>query len=124
MKRIEVFISRGDADRRLGALEYDELRGKEVSSFELDGDFVLQPSVTFLGPDIGLFRGKQYPTLSYGFGLFQDAAPDSWNSGGAWCSRFSFRTRTITCATISYPKRGLQLSFSGPRRGSQWPWWI
>lgn len=78
MKHIEVFISEGDADRRLGTLEFDELRGKEVSSFELDGDFVLHPSVSFLGPDIGLFRGKQYPTLSYGFGLFQDAAPDSW----------------------------------------------
>lgn len=78
MKRIEVFISEGNADRRLGTLEFDELRGKEVSSFELDGDFVLRPSVEFLGPDIGLFRGKQYPTLQYGFGLFQDAAPGSW----------------------------------------------
>ena len=78
MKRIEVFISGRDGDRRLGTLEYDELRGKEVSSFELDEDFVLSPSVSFLGPDIGLFRGKQYPTLSFGFGLFQDAAPDSW----------------------------------------------
>ena len=78
MKRIEVFISDGDADRRLGMLEYAELRGKEVSSFELDVDFVHHPSVAFLGPDIGLFRGKQYPALSCGFGLFQDAAPDSW----------------------------------------------
>ena len=78
MKRIEVFISECDGDRRIGTLEYDELRGKEVSSFELDEDFVLHPSVSFLGPDIGLFRGKQYPTLSFGFGLFQDAAPDSW----------------------------------------------
>ena len=34
--------------------------------------------MSFLGPDIGLFRGKQYPTLSHGFGIFQDAAPDSW----------------------------------------------
>lgn len=50
MKRIEVFISEGDADRRLGMLEYDELRGKEVSSFELDEGFVLHPSVGFLGP--------------------------------------------------------------------------
>ena len=78
MNRIEVFHSEGNADRHLGTLEYNELRGKEVSSFELDNDFVLHPSVSFLGPDIGLFRGKQYPTLSYGFGLFQDAAPDSW----------------------------------------------
>ena len=78
MKRIEVFISGCDGDRRIGTLEYDELRGKEVSSFEVDEDFVLSPSVSFLGPDVGLFRGKQYPTLSFGFGLFQDAAPDSW----------------------------------------------
>ena len=78
MKRIAVFIAEGNADRPLGTLEYDELRGKEVSSFELDGDFALRPSVAFLGPDIGLFRGKQYPTLQSGFGLFQDVAPVSW----------------------------------------------
>ena len=78
MKRVEVHIAEGETNRRLGTLEYDELRGKEISSFELDGDYILHPSVPFLGPDIGLFRGKQYPTLSYGFGIFQDAAPDSW----------------------------------------------
>ena len=43
MKRVEVYIAEGDANRRLGTLEYDELRGKEVSSFELDGDYVLHP---------------------------------------------------------------------------------
>lgn len=78
MKRIEVFLSENSIDAHLGTLEYDELRGKEISSFELDRDFVLHPSAPSLGPDIGLFRGKQYPVLSYGFGLFQDAAPDSW----------------------------------------------
>ena len=75
MKRVEVYIAECKTNRRLGTLEYDELRGKEVSSFTLDADYVLHPSVSFLGPDIGLFRGKQYPTLSYGFGIFQDAAP-------------------------------------------------
>ena len=49
MKRIEVFIAEGDANRRLGTLKYDELRGKEVSSFELDGDAILHPSLSFLG---------------------------------------------------------------------------
>ena len=39
MKCVEVYIAEGDANRRLGTLEYDELRGKEVSSFELDGDY-------------------------------------------------------------------------------------
>lgn len=78
MKRIEVYISERGLDHRLGTLEYDEIRGKEVSSFELDRDFVLRPSVSFLGPDMGLFTGKQYPMLSHGFGMFQDAAPDSW----------------------------------------------
>lgn len=78
MKRVEVYLSHGDEDRRLGILEYDELRGKEVSSLELDADFVHNPSVAFLGPDIGLFRGRQYPMLQSGFGMFQDASPDSW----------------------------------------------
>ena len=56
MKRVEVHIAEGETNRRLGTLEYDELRGKEISSFELDGDYILHPSVPFLGPDIGLFR--------------------------------------------------------------------
>ncbi|MBO4287947.1 MAG: HipA domain-containing protein [Kiritimatiellae bacterium] len=78
MKRVDVYLSMGEHERKLGTLEYDELRGKEVVSFELEGDFILHPSISFLGPDIGLFRGKQYPILSYGFGMFQDASPDSW----------------------------------------------
>ena len=78
MKRVEVYLDANGACRRLGVLEYGELRGKEVSSFELDHDYVVNPSVGFLGPDIGLFRGKQYPVLSGGFGIFQDSAPDSW----------------------------------------------
>ena len=36
MKRVEVHIAEGEGNRRLGTLEYAELRGKEVSSFELD----------------------------------------------------------------------------------------
>ena len=78
MKRVEVYLDANGACRRLGMLEYGELRGKEVSSFELDYDYVVNPSVAFLGPDVGLFRGKQYPVLSGGFGIFQDSAPDSW----------------------------------------------
>ena len=73
--RIVVGEKEGDLFSSIACLPL--LRGKEVSSFGLDGDFALHPSVSFLGPDIGLFRGMQYPMLSYGFGLFRDAAPDS-----------------------------------------------
>ena len=78
MKRIEVHLATGNGDRRVGTLEYDELRGKEVSSFELCEPFLADPPMRFMGPDIGLFHGKQYPSLPFGFGMFQDAAPDSW----------------------------------------------
>ena len=78
MKRVEVHIAAEGASCQVGTLEYDELRGKEVSSFELCESFVEHPSMRFMGPDIGLFRGKQYPSLACGFGMFQDAAPDSW----------------------------------------------
>ena len=78
MKRIEVHLAHGANSVRLGTLECDELRGREVSSFELDDGILFHPPVDFLGPDIGLFRGKQYPMLPAGFGMFQDAAPDSW----------------------------------------------
>lgn len=79
MKRVEVFLSSSaDSGRRLGTLEFDEIRGREISSLVLDDGWVADPALRFLGPDIGLFRGKQYPTLGAGFGIFQDAAPDSW----------------------------------------------
>jgi serine/threonine-protein kinase HipA len=78
MKRIEVHLASDNGDCQVGLLEYDELRGKEVSSFELCESFIEHPPMRFMGPDIGLFRGKQYPILPFGFGMFQDAAPDSW----------------------------------------------
>ena len=48
MKRIEVFISECDGDRRIGTLEYYELRGKEVSSFELDAGVPIESVDTLL----------------------------------------------------------------------------
>lgn len=78
MKKIEVHLDTGSGNCRVGLLEYGELRGKEVSSFELCESFLANPQMRFMGPDIGLFRGKQYPSIPAGFGMFQDAAPDSW----------------------------------------------
>ena len=78
MREIEVYLATDAGDCRVGLLEYDELRGKEVSSFELCESFLANPPMRFMGPDIGLFHGKQYPSLPFGFGMFQDAAPDSW----------------------------------------------
>lgn len=78
MKRVEVYVSVDFVDRRLGTLEYDEIRGREASSFSLDDGFLREPFANYLGPDVGFFKGRQYPVLSAGFGLFQDAAPDSW----------------------------------------------
>lgn len=78
MTAVEVYLGDLPVERRVGRLEFDEIRGREVSSLVLDDDFVRKPPMEFMGPDIGIYAGRQYPTLSAGFGMFQDAAPDSW----------------------------------------------
>lgn len=35
MKRVEIHTATGGVNRQVGMLEYDELRGKKVSSFKL-----------------------------------------------------------------------------------------
>lgn len=58
MKRVEIHTATGGVNRQVGMLEYDELRGKKVSSFKLCESFPLDPPMRFMRPDIGLFHGK------------------------------------------------------------------
>ena len=78
MKRVGVYLSLNGEDVRLGALEFEVLRGKEVSHFEFAQSYLASPVVRHLDPDLMMYRGRQFPRLDSGFGLFQDAAPDSW----------------------------------------------
>ncbi|MEZ5030642.1 MAG: HipA domain-containing protein [Saprospiraceae bacterium] len=64
---------------RIGLLNVDRVRGKEVFSFEYDSRW-LQSRYTFLlDPDLQLYSGPQY--LQEGkpnFGIFSDSSPDRW----------------------------------------------
>lgn len=78
MKRVEVYLSLAGEDVRTGTLEFDVLRGKEVSQFEFAESFLKARPVAHLDPHLMMYRGRQFPRLESGFGMFQDAAPDSW----------------------------------------------
>ena len=70
MNRVEVYIAEGDANRRLGTLEYDELRGKEslpssltvTISFIRPYRFLALTSDSFAASSI-----RRYPTASASF---------------------------------------------------------
>ncbi len=126
MKRIEAHLATGNGDHRVGTLEYDDLRGKEVSSFELCESFLADPPMRFMGPDIGLFHGKQYPSLPFGFGMFQDAAPDSWGRklirrrekrGNLRESDYLLGVFDLTrLGALRFRPEGLSFRFSSPTR--------
>ena len=62
----------------LGFLHADELRGKEVFSFEYAHTWLDRHHV-LLDPDLHLFHGRQYLQQDKpNFGLFLDSSPDRW----------------------------------------------
>lgn len=62
---------------RLGTLRFQYGRGKEVTSFSWDGDFLHRAVPPYLDPDLAPYPGEQF-RLQGLFGMFQDASPDSW----------------------------------------------
>lgn len=80
---------------RLGELRFQYGRGKEVSSFAWDDAFLRRAVPPFLDPDIAPYPGGQFRMQGL-FGMFQDAAPDSWgrklvNRKEAWAARLEKR---------------------------------
>jgi serine/threonine-protein kinase HipA len=63
----------------MGALQAEQVRGKEVFSFSYDKEWLQSGPVLLLDPDLGLFTGPQYNRDEKpNFGLFTDSAPDRW----------------------------------------------
>ena len=63
----------------IGTLFSELLRGKEIFSFEYDPEWLSNPAVQNLDPDLHLFRGPQYLNdEKENFGLFLDSSPDRW----------------------------------------------
>ena len=61
----------------LGTLTAQQVRGKEVFSFEFSKDWLREHPGQALDPDLQLYAGPQF-TLKPNFGLFMDSAPDRW----------------------------------------------
>ena len=65
--------------RKVGTLQSEQIRGKEVFSFSYDKDWLGSGMAIMLDPDLGLFTGPQYNRDGKpNFGLFMDSSPDRW----------------------------------------------
>lgn len=64
----------------MGVLRVSETRGKDVFSFEYDGEWLEGESFRSLDPDLQLYGGPQYldGETRPNFGLFLDSSPDRW----------------------------------------------
>jgi len=65
--------------QKLGILQVEQLRGKEVFSFSYNKEWLESGFAMLLDPDLGLYGGPQYLRDDKpNFGLFMDSAPDRW----------------------------------------------
>jgi serine/threonine-protein kinase HipA len=64
----------------MGVLHAELLRGKEIFSFEYNGDWLKSDHAQLLDPDLQLYSGIQYlnDDDKSNFGLFLDSSPDRW----------------------------------------------
>lgn len=64
----------------MGVLTAQQVRGKEVFSFEYDDSWMhLTNQFLFLDPHLGLYKGKQFlADDQINFGIFLDSSPDRW----------------------------------------------
>ena len=68
-----------DAPQPVGVLTAQQLRGKEVFSFEFADTWLRDARCHLLDPDLQLYAGRQYlPDNKSNFGLFLDSSPDRW----------------------------------------------
>jgi serine/threonine-protein kinase HipA len=61
----------------LGTITVQQIRGKELFSFEFNRDWLHNHPERILDPDLQLYAGPQY-SLKNNFGIFMDSAPDRW----------------------------------------------
>jgi serine/threonine-protein kinase HipA len=65
--------------RKVGVLQAEQLRGKEVFSFSYHNEWLESGFAIQLDPDLNLFTGPQYLRDDKpNFGLFMDSSPDRW----------------------------------------------
>ncbi|MFO7882021.1 MAG: HipA domain-containing protein [Kosmotogaceae bacterium] len=62
----------------IGVLCAQQAKGKKAFSFEYSDDWIQSSEQILLDPDIGWYRGQQYPYGKENFGVIFDSMPDSW----------------------------------------------
>jgi serine/threonine-protein kinase HipA len=62
----------------VGTLSAQQAKGKKAFSFEYATDWFQSSQQVLLDPDIGWFKGRQYPNGKENFGIFFDSMPDTW----------------------------------------------
>lgn len=81
-KVVYVYFNRDSKDILMGKLYIENLRGKEVYSFEYDEKYLSnKKNNIFIDPEIKFYSGRQWKTnnsLNSSFGIFLDSAPDRW----------------------------------------------
>jgi len=62
----------------IGILSARQAKGRKAFSFEYTDHWLQSLEQVLLDPDIGWFRGQQYPNTKENFGIFFDSMPDTW----------------------------------------------
>ncbi len=62
----------------IGLLSAQQAKGKKAFSFEYEMDWIQSKEQMLLDPDIGWYKGQQYPFGKENFGVFFDSMPDTW----------------------------------------------
>lgn len=81
-KIVYVYFNKNRDDILMGKLYIENLRGKEIYSFEYDEKYLENKSNNvYIDPEIKFYSGRQWKTnnqINSSFGIFLDSAPDRW----------------------------------------------
>lgn len=81
-KIIYVYFNKDTEDVLMGKMYIENLRGKEIYSFEYDEKYLNDKNNNiYIDPDIKFYSGRQWKDgnlNNYIFGIFLDSAPDRW----------------------------------------------
>ena len=77
-QKIYVYFAHNtETPEPLGTITVQQVRGKEMFSFEFNNDWLKNHPGRILDPDLQLYTGPQF-TSKNNFGIFTDSAPDRW----------------------------------------------
>lgn len=79
-KKIQVYMNRDTKDVLMGYLYIDDVRGKQMQSFEYNEKWLSDDNNRiFIDPNIELYSGRQWVSDNKNiFPVFEDSAPDRW----------------------------------------------